>query len=148
MLPKDYKQLCISPENDFLDPQNDQNACINLAERVDFWVKFRSTGNIFGLLELKIIEIFPPMAKCIGEKRFSLSKFLQVNSPHTTSPPHRKSFYRLCYRGGWFIFEINQNSMDISQCRASAGPQRRVSIMSSKEYKYSTLKISNNKNPR
>ena len=70
MLPKDYKQLCISPENDFLDHQNDQNACINLAERVDFWVKFRSTGNIFGFLELKIIEIFPPIAKCIGKKRF------------------------------------------------------------------------------
>ena len=36
--------------------------------------------------------------------------------------------------------------MDFSQCRASVGPQRRASVLSSKEYKYFTVEISKNKN--
>ena len=47
------KQLWKSPEIDFFDPQNGQNTGVNMAKSVDFWVHFRSTNFIFGLLVLK-----------------------------------------------------------------------------------------------
>ena len=56
-LPKQLqKKLWKSPENDFFDPQNGQITDVNLAKSVDFWVHFRATSSIFGLLVSKILQ--------------------------------------------------------------------------------------------
>ena len=60
------KKLRKSPENDFFDPQNGQITDVNLAKSVDFWVHFRPTSSIFGLLVLKKkLKSFPRIAKDI-----------------------------------------------------------------------------------
>ena len=125
--------------------------------RVSTWQKVSIFRSIFTLQALflacwnwKSWNLSPDSKNDWKKIEFSPTKFLEVNSPHTTSAPNGKGFIGcvIGYRVGWLISETNQNPMDFSLCMASAGPQRRASVMSSKEYKYFTLKFSNNKNPR
>ena len=45
----------------------------------------------------------------------------------------KKDFF---YKSSILETKKNQNPSDFSQCRASAGPQRRACAIGSKEYKY------------
>ena len=80
-----------SPENDFFNPNIGQITDVNLSKSVDFWVQFRTTSPIFGLLVLREnLKSFPLLAKNIykkGVKTFCFSPKKICKGKYAVHPP-------------------------------------------------------------
>ena len=117
---------------------------VNVANSDDFCVHFRSTSTKIALLALHFFKKCSPDSlrylknKIFLKLNFSHLKIFRGKYAHPTPPPnrpHNKSFFFMCLRGSKILKPIKNPGEALSIKQGFAGPQRRGSVMGSKEYK-------------